>query len=315
MFSGNSNFVQGVDTAFVVIIGISVLFLVGITAFMLYAVIRYNKKRSPKSEYIDGSTKLEIIWTIIPTILAMGMFYFGYVAYAPMRNAPENALKIKVNSRMWAFSFEYANGKTSDTLYVPAGQPVYLDMVSYDVIHSFYIPSFRVKEDIVPGKKNFVWFQSDKVGKYDLFCTEYCGMRHSYMITAVRVMEPAEYKEWYGNEASLVPGQELSPEELASLEGLEILKRNACISCHSTDGSKLVGPSFLGILGRTESVIKEDGSKAQITVDEEYLKRSIWKPNAEIVEGYPKSVMQSYETSISAEEIQKIITYFKSLDE
>lgn len=315
MFSGNSNFVQGVDTAFLVIIGISLLFLVAITSFMLYSVIRYNKKRNPKSEYIDGSTKLEIIWTVIPTILVLGMFYFGYSAYAPMRKAPEDAMRIKVNARMWAFSFEYANGKVSDTLYVPSGKPVYLDMVSYDVIHSFYIPSFRVKEDIVPGKKNFVWFQSDKEGKYDLFCTEYCGLRHSFMITAVRVMNPDEYQEWYGNESVVAPNQDLSPEEIAAVEGLDILKRNACTSCHSTDGIKIVGPTFKGILGHTVNVTREDGSTAQVVIDEEYIKRSIWQPNAEVVEGYPKGVMQSYEQSISAEDIQKIIAYFKSLDE
>lgn len=317
MFSGTSTFVEGVDTAFFFIIGISLIFLIGITAIMLYFVFRYNKTKNAKSTYIEGSTKLEIIWTVVPTILVVLMFWYGYKAYAPMRDAPEGAMQVKVNARMWNFSFQYANGKVSDTLFVPVDEPVYVDMVSADVIHSFYIPAFRVKEDIVPGKKNYVWFEASKVGKYDLFCTEYCGMRHSYMITAVRVMEKADFEEWLGDDPIAEAAATMSPEEKAVLLGQQVMQANACFSCHSIDGARIVGPTFSGLFGKTETVVLENGSEKEITVDEEYITRSIRQPNAEITKGFSKGLMQDIygEDKLSQEDLDNIIAYLKSLND
>jgi len=147
-----SNFVAGVDEAFVFIMGVSFIFLIGLTFTMLYFVFKYNRKKNPVATQIKGSTKLEIIWTVIPTILVLVMFYYGWAGWAPMRTAPDDSFNIQVTGRMWNFTFQYENGKKTDTLFVPMNKAVKLNLVSLDVIHSLYIPSFRVKEDVVPGR-------------------------------------------------------------------------------------------------------------------------------------------------------------------
>ena len=158
MNSGASNFAQGVDMAFYVILGISVFFLVGITATMIWFVIRYSRKRNPVAKNIKDNTKLEIIWTVIPTILVLVMFYYGWIGYMPMKRVPNGAIEIKATGRMWSWQFVYENGKSSNILVVPLNKPVKLNLYSPDVLHSLYIPSFRIKEDVVPGLNNIMWF-------------------------------------------------------------------------------------------------------------------------------------------------------------
>ena len=309
--SGASNFVAGVDRAFIIILAISFFFLIGITAVMIYFIIRYNKKRNPKAKQIEGSNTLEVIWTVIPTILVMIMFYYGWAGWKPMKkNIPKDALTIKAMARMWQFSFQYENGRIMDSLYLPKDKPVVLDLEAADVIHSLYIPAFRVKEDMVPGKQKYMWFTPTKIGDYDLFCAEYCGLQHSYMISGVRVMEPEEFDAWLADTSRL----KATPTgmEKPGMAGLEIIRKNGCNACHTADGSKLVGPSYLGLFGETQTVIV-DGEEREITVDEEYLKRAIYDPNAEIVKGYPKGMMLSYKDLINEEELEEIITYLKTL--
>jgi cytochrome c oxidase subunit II len=301
MLSNASNFVQGVDLSFAIILGISVFFLVGITAVMIYFVIRYNRKKNPTASNIHGNNKLEIIWTVIPTILVLVMFYFGWMGYKPMRTIPKDAIPIKVYAQMWNWSFEYANGKISDTLVIPEDKAVSLDMTSRDVLHSFYIPAFRVKEDVVPGKANKLWFIGQEVGKYNIFCAEYCGDRHSYMLSKVVVLPENEYTQWY----NIVSKSNDHP-------GLQVLKKNACISCHSLDGIKIVGPSFKGIWGKTETVITKDAERA-ITIDEAYIKHSIIEPNADVVKGFNKGLMISYKELVSEQEMSDIIEFIKTL--
>jgi cytochrome c oxidase subunit 2 len=230
------------------------------------------------------------------------MFYYGWAGYAPMRKVPDNAIPIKAIGQMWVWNFEYENGKRSSELVVPVNQPVKLDLISRDVLHSLYIPAFRIKEDVVPGKDNYMWFQANELGEYDLFCAEYCGERHSYMISMVKVVTEEEYEEWLVT--SDVPADEPP--------GLTILKQNACLTCHSQDGSKIVGPTFKGIYGKQEVVIT-DGQERTITVDDEYLKRSIYEPNADLVKGYNQGLMISYKEVLSEEDVQKVIDYIKSL--
>jgi len=306
-----SNFVSGVDTAFMLILGISLLFLVGITTTMIYFIVKYNQKRNPKAKQIEGSTKLEIIWTVIPTILVLIMFYFGWAGWRPMKNPPKDAMEITAIARMWSFQFKYENGKVMDSLYVPKDQPVKLNLEALDVIHSLYIPAFRVKEDMVPGRTKNMWFVAKSEGEYDLFCTEYCGLQHSYMITGVKVLPQEEFDTWYADTTATV----LSEAEgaLPGAKGLALIRQNGCNACHSSDGSALVGPSFLGTYGATHVVIT-DGEEREITVDDDYIKRSIYEPNADIVKGYNQGLMLSYKDLISEDEIQDIIDYIQSLN-
>jgi cytochrome c oxidase subunit II len=191
------NIVDQVDTTFIIIVSISVFFLLLIGIVMIFFVIKYNKKRNPNPLNITGNTKLEILWTVIPTLLALGMFFSGYAGFKNMRNAPEDSFTIKVIGRMWVWSFEYDNGKKSDTLYVPLSRPIKMEITSTDVNHSFYVPSFRVKEDAIPGRKNYLWFQPTAIGSYNIECAEYCGLSHSAMYSKVVVMPDKDFEKWY----------------------------------------------------------------------------------------------------------------------
>jgi cytochrome c oxidase subunit II len=300
--SGASNFVQGVDLTFIVILGISVFFLIGITAVMIYFVFRYSRKKNPKATNIEGNNTLEIIWTVIPLVLVLIMFYFGWVGFRPMRHVPEGAIPVKAVGQMWSWSFEYENGKKSGELIVPLNKPVKLNLYSRDVIHSLYIPAFRIKEDVVPGKNNYLWFTAQQEGEYDIFCAEMCGDRHSYMLSKVKVLPEAEYNSWLAQ--SDIPADEPP--------GLTIIKQNACITCHSQDGSRIVGPTFKGIYGHEVEVIT-NGQERTITVDDEYIKRSIYEPNADVVKGFNQGLMISYKQTLSEEDVKKIIEYIKGL--
>jgi cytochrome c oxidase subunit II len=311
MYSGYSNFSSSVDTAFLFIIGISALFLIGITATLIVFIIKYNKKRHPVAEEIEGSTRLEIIWTVIPTILVLIMFFVGWNAYTPERNIPKDGLNVKVTAQMWSWRFEYDNGKTTDTLIVPLGKNVIMHLNSMDVIHSLYIPDFRIKEDLVPNRKNAMWFNAPILGTYELFCAEYCGLRHSYMMTAVKVIPVSEFDNWY---AAAPPKLDSAAAAVPGAAGKLIIQSKACIACHTFDGTKLVGPSFKGIYGHKVNV-ETDGKEHEIIVDDEYIKRSILDPSADVVKGFQKGQMVSYKGQLTDDEISKIIEYIKTLGE
>src|SRR5680860_250555 len=266
-----SNFVNGVDTAFMVILGISFFILIGLTVVMLVFIYKYNNKKHPKAVQIEGNTKLEILWTVIPFVITMLMFYFGWAGWNPMRTPPKDSMEVTVYGRMWNFSFEYANGKRTDTLFLPKDKPVKLNLKALDVIHSLYIPAFRVKQDMVPGKKNnFMWFEPQREGTYELFCAEYCGLQHSYMYTAVKVMEENAFNEWMKDTTQAAAVNVESP----TATGKRIMQNIGCFACHTLDGSKLVGPSFKSIWGESQTVVT-GGEERQVPVDEEYIKRSI----------------------------------------
>lgn len=309
MFSGASNFVNSVDRLTLLIFIISLFFLVAITATMIYFVYRYNKKRNPKSEHIEGNLTLEIVWTVIPLILVGFMFIYGWRDWKMMKSPPKNAFTIKSTARMWSWTFSYPNGKVTDTLFVPMNKPVIINVNSSDVIHSLYIPAFRVKQDVVPGNKNFLWFIAQKAGTYDLFCAEYCGLRHTYMNTAVVAMPQKVFDSWYIDTSTVA---KVSGTGKIILPGLAIIKRNGCTACHSFDGSKIVGPSFKGIYGKKTTVIV-DGKEQQVTVDDDYILESIYEPNAKVEKGYQSNLMQPYKDLISKDEVKQIAEYIKSL--
>jgi len=304
-----SNFVSTFNTSFYFIAGISLLLLTGLTVIMLYFVFRYNNKKNKIAVQNEGNTRLEIIWTVIPIILSLAMFYFGWAGWKPMRNAPKDAINITSVARMWNFSFQYENGTQSRDLIIPVNTPVKINLVSLDVIHSLYIPAFRIKSDMVPGREKMMWFLPEAIGIYDLFCAEYCGLQHSYMNAKVKVISKEDYAKWYSDSSKV---SVVATGSAPGSEGLAILKAQGCNACHSSDGSKIIGPSYLNLYGGKQVVIRE-GKEISLTVDDEYIKRSIYDPNIEIVKGYPKGLMQSYKATLSDNDISKIIEYLKTL--
>lgn len=306
-----SNYVSTFNTAFYFIAGISLILLIGLTLTMLYFVFRYNKRKNRNAVQNEGNTYLEITWTVVPVILALFMFYFGWEGWKPMSKPPANAMNITATARMWSFSFLYENGKESPDLIVPVNSPVKINLVSLDVIHSLFIPAYRIKSDIVPGRVKFMWFIPETEGDYDLYCAEYCGLRHSYMKSMVKVLPKEKFTAWYGDTASLAKTTEGS---VPGAEGLAIMKIQGCLACHSSDGSKIVGPTYLNLFGSQQVVIR-DGVEVKVTADEAYIKQMILNPASQAVKGYPKGLMQSYKGKITDTDLAKIIEYLKSLNE
>jgi cytochrome c oxidase subunit 2 len=229
-----------------------------------------------------------------------------------MKNPPDDAMHVKAIARMWTWRFDYGNGKVIDSLIVPVNEPVILDLVSLDVLHSLYIPAFRVKEDMVPGQDKKMWFIPGTEGNFDLFCTEYCGLEHSYMFTTVSVIPKEDFDAWLNDTSTVIAA--VDTETSLADQGWEVLRRNGCNACHSSDGSKLIGPSYLGAWGETVTVIT-GREEREITADAEYIKRSIYEPNADVVKGFNKGLMLSYEGMVTEEEVELIIEYLKKLNE
>jgi cytochrome c oxidase subunit 2 len=306
-----SNFVSTYNLAFYSIVVVSLVLLTTLTILMFWFIYRYNRKKNKEAVQIEGNTKLEIIWTGIPVILVLGMFYFGWAGWNPMTKTPKDAMNVTSIARMWSFSFKYENGKESKDLILPVNTPVIIKLVSIDVIHSLFIPAFRVKSDMIPGNDKTMWFLPQREGEYDLYCSEYCGLQHSYMQSNVKVLSKEEYNKWYTDTSAVVTTAESSAPGAA---GLAIIDAQGCYACHSTDGSKILGPTFLKLFGEKQVVVK-DGKEVTITVDEEYIKKSIYDPNSEIVKGYPRDLMQSYKETLNDADIAKIIEYLKTLNE
>lgn len=304
MFSGASNMVEGVDRAFAFIFSIAFIFIIGITVFMIYTVIRFNRKKGKPAMQFSGSNKLEIIWTGVPLILVILMFYFGWVGFAPMNKPPKNAMVVTAIGRKWEWEFDYGNGMKSKELVIPLNKAVKLDLRSEDINHSLFIPAFRVKEDVIPGYENFLWFIPNYVGSYEILCTEYCGLLHSSMLSKAVVMEQSDYDKWY--EQLKTTG--LQPDS----PGLILLRSTGCLACHSIDGSKLVGPSFKELYGSEKTVLSNNTEK-KVTADEDYITKSVYEPDTEIVTGYNKGLMKSYKGTLKEDDLKTIIEYIKTL--
>jgi cytochrome c oxidase subunit 2 len=306
MVNGWQHLSGSVDDIFFFIVGICVTLLTGVTGVMLYFVVRYSRKRNPDPEDVKDNLLLEIIWTVIPTLLVLVMFWVGWKGFQYMRTAPPDAMLVKVTGRMWTWSFEYENGKQSTILNVPVRRPVKLAITSADVLHSLFIPAYRIKEDAVPGRETRLWFLPDEVGSYDLFCTEYCGVGHSTMITKVAVMTQKDFDAWYKSEAPALPA---GAKKL--IDGAALIKEKGCAACHSLDGTAKVGPTLKGVYGRKETVVTE-GKEREITADETYLRRSLLEPQADVVKGFPP-IMPSQKGALKDTEIDAIILYLKDL--
>lgn len=294
-----SNSAYKVDATFTYILIIEIILLTLVTAAMIFFVIRYNRRRKEKPENIEGSMFLEIVWTVIPTLLVLGMFYIGWKSFDIIRQVPREVMAIRVTARQWSWLFSYENGKRSDILRVPMGKPVKMLITSDDVLHSFYIPAFRIKEDCVPRMETYMWFTAEEEGSYDIFCTEYCGLGHSGMLSKVIVMPEREFAAWYGAAAPAT----------GRAGGQTILEGKGCLGCHSTDGTKRIGPTFKGLYGSKITVLTK-GTERTITADEEYIKRSVMEPGADIVKGYP-GIMPAI--PLTHEELEAIMEYLETL--
>ncbi|MDA0746756.1 MAG: cytochrome c oxidase subunit II [bacterium] len=295
-----STFAAKVDLLYFALVGLSVFFAGLIFLLVLIFAIRYRRKSdSEQPRAIHGDLRLELAWSLIPLVLSMGVFVWAAQLYFSMSIPPSNAMEIYVVGKQWMWKLQHPEGKSEiNELHVPVGQAVRLTMTSEDVIHSFYIPAFRVKQDVLPGRYTSVWFEATKPGEYHLFCAEYCGNEHSRMIGRVVVMEPVEYEAWLsggvGGESMAVAGERL-------------FQQTGCVTCHRPD-SQGRGPVLDGLFGH--SVKLKNGQT--VLADEAYLRESILTPNAKMVDGY-KALMPTYQGQLSEAGILQIIEYIKSL--
>jgi cytochrome c oxidase subunit 2 len=295
---------EAIDPIFMFIFGACLVLLIGITATMVFFVARYHRSRAPEAtSHAEGNLWLEIIWIALPSLLVLAMFYYGWAGYLSLRNVPEGALEVTATARQWTWSFSYPNGTISPKLYVPAGKPVKVSLVSLDVIHGFFLPAFRVKRDVVPGMKNHAWFVASKAGSYDLFCSQYCGTNHSAMITTVEALPEAEFAVWLEHGAR-------GMEKGSGIDGKKLAQEKGCLGCHSLDGSPGVGPSFKGIKGRRELVVTR-GVERTIMVDGAYLRQSILDPQADVVKGF-QPLMPAF-GDLSKEEVTALVEYLEGI--
>lgn len=266
---------------------------------MIYFVTKYRRKTdNDKTPYISHNSFLEFLWSFIPLVLFLIMFAWGWQIYHDMRNPPANAKEIHVYGQQWLWQFEYKNGKKlNNEFVVPVGVPIKLIMTSKDVLHSFYVPSFRIKQDVVPGRYSTLWFQAEKLGEFHVFCTEYCGIDHSRMLAKLKVVPQADYEKWLAEN-----------DALAGSPGAGLYNDKGCVACHSLDGSPKVGPSFKGLFGKKRPI--EDGP--EVIADENYIRESIVNPTAKTAKGFPKGVMPSFQGQLSEEDLTAVIEFIKS---
>jgi len=280
-----------------------------IIVIMLYSVVVFRRKPGEEGDgiYVRGHTKLEIMWTLVPLGIVLGLATLGGQYLGKIEKPEADEMVINVVGFQWDWRFEYPDwGITSTELNLPVDQQVRFEMNSEDVIHSFWVPEFRIKKDLVPGQTNKVRIKPTQLGQYTLRCAELCGTRHAYMNRTVNVMEPADFQAWAAGEQAAAG--DLTPAEL----GAKVAAENGCLSCHSLDGSRLVGPTWQGLFGSDRAL--EDGTT--VVADEEYLHNAIVNPNAQVVQGYPANVMpQDYGERFSEEQINALIEYIRSLGE
>jgi cytochrome c oxidase subunit 2 len=300
-----STFAQSVDGAFGLFFWISMFFFTLVVGLIVYFVFRYGRKRDDQlaTGQMTHNTVLELSWTIIPLMIVMVLFFIGIRGYWHMRVAPSNAITIDVTGRKWSWSFDYPQGFSNDTLVVPIHQPVRLRVTSTDVLHSFFVPAFRAKADVIPGRYHSLWFEATKTGTFPVLCTQYCGTSHSYMLSAVKVLEKDAYEQWLLTAAEKASGAGMTPEEF----GASVYTKRGCNACHSVDGSTNIGPTWKGLYGHAVPL-----TSGSATADDAYLRQSILDPASQIVAGF-QPVMPSYKGIVTDREIEAVIAYIKTL--
>jgi cytochrome c oxidase subunit 2 len=297
-----STVAQSVDWLFNFILAISVFFFVLIVVVMVVFVLKYRRREGQSAEASPShNLPLELTWTAIPIVLVMIIFFFGFKGFLDMATPPANAYEILVEGQKWKWSFLYPNGYVDENLHVPVDRPVRLVMSSADVIHSLYVPAFRIKMDVVPGRYSKAWFEATVPGEYDLFCAEYCGTSHSDMLALVIVHPPGEFETWLAQASDFLAT--MTPVDA----GRKLFQTRGCTQCHSMDGSAKTGPTLLGIFGHSQKL----ANGTTITVDENYIRESILEPAAQVVAGF-EPVMPTFQGRLKDEEITAIIEYLKA---
>jgi cytochrome c oxidase subunit 2 len=295
---------KDVDDVFYFLTYLSAFFFCLILALMVLFVWRYRRRSdADTTPAITHNNLLEAVWTIIPTILIVIIFFWGFSAYLGMRKAPHESLAVQVTAKRWQWVFTYPNGTVSfNELVVPAGQPVKLTMNSEDVIHSFFVPDFRIKQDVIPNRYSTLWFEAPNPGEHNLFCTEYCGKSHSDMIGRIKVLPETEYKKWL--ETGGLDFEKTPPAEIGKM----LFKSRSCNACHSVDGAKNIGPTFKGLFGHQVKL----ANGAEALADENYIRKSMMEPMSDIVAGY-QPVMPTYKGLLKDREVNALIEYIKTL--
>jgi len=289
-----------VDALYWALVIVSAFFSLVIVIGLVYSAVRYRKgskanRGNVKNDYLP----LELAWSIIPLIIAFGLFAWSAKLFFDMHVPPRNALEIYVVGKQWMWKVQHPQGNREiNELHIPVGRPVKLVMTSQDVIHSFYIPAFRVKQDVLPGRYTTQWFEATKIGEYHLFCAEYCGTSHSSMIGRIVVMDPADYEAWLGANA----------QQTMVASGEQLFKQFSCQTCHrEEDGAR--GPSLAGLFGKTVRFTTGETVRA----DREYIRESIINPGRRVVAGY-QPLMPTYKSQLSEDQVNQLIEYIKEVE-
>ncbi len=303
----NSTTGDSVDGLFFFILYLSLFFFVGIVGFTIYFTIRYRKREGyVQQKSAEHNTALELTWSIIPSILLVVMFFWGYKGFLASKVVPDNSYQINVFAKQWDWQFVYPDGTATNELHVPKGQPVRLFMSSADVLHSMFIPSMRVKQDLVPGRYTECWFEARETGEWEhgVVCAEYCGTRHSDMFSKLVVHEKADFDAWLAAEGDIL--SKLPPKEAGKVL---FQRKHGCVGCHSLQGIRIVGPPLNGIFGKKHKMA--DGS--EVLVDEAYLRESIYEPGKKIVATYTNGMTSTFKNTMSEQELLAIIEFLKDL--
>jgi cytochrome c oxidase subunit II len=289
-----------VDALYIFLVTLSGVMCVGIFTMIAVFAIRYRRRAGNRAEPIEGSNALELTWTFIPFGIFLCIFIWGTYIYFQERTPPRDSTEVYTVAKQWMWKFQHIEGQREiNELHVPVGRNVRMIMTSQDVIHSFYVPAFRIKQDVLPGRYTTAWFHATKPGTYHLFCAEYCGTMHSGMIGDVVVMEPAQYQTWLSGGAAAGSLAETGQGLFASL---------GCATCHRLD-TQGRGPNLTGVFGKP--VLLEDGRT--VTADENYVRESILSPAAKVVSGF-KPIMPVFQGLVSEEQLNALVAYVKSLN-
>ncbi len=295
-----SSIAPQVDALYFYLIAVSVFFSLLIAGAILYFAIKYRRRSESELPHgVEGSLKLEIAWSVIPLLISLTFFFWGASVFFAINRPPNDAIEVSVVGKQWMWKFQHADGQREiNELHVPVGRAVRLSMASEDVIHSFYVPAFRLKRDVLPGRIATLWFEATKPGRYHLFCAEYCGTKHSGMIGWLEVMEPTAFQAWLAGGSG--------SESLASA-GAKLFQQHACNTCHRPD-SLARGPNLEGLYGNPVSLA--NGRK--VVADESYIRESIVAPNAKLVAGF-QPLMPTFQGLISEEGLLQLVAYVRSL--
>ena len=297
---------SAVDSLYNFIMGISVIGFIGLMGAMFYFMWKYRRRSdSDKTAYITHNNKLEFLWSFIPMLIFVGIAIWGWRVYLTLDNPPADAETVYVTGRQWQWSYKYKNGvEIVDDLIVPVGTPIVLDMTSTDVLHSFYVPSFRLKKDVVPGMRTRAWFNANQVGEFRIFCAEFCGTAHSRMYGYVKVLSKEDYAKWM----SAKEYEKANRKETLADMGQRIFQTRGCTACHSIDGKPGIGPSIKGLWDKKR--VFEDGST--LIADANYIRESLVNPSAKVVKGFAPR-MPPYQGQLSEDEITQVVEFIKTL--